>query len=121
MKKRAQDLKDMATSRPEKFRKVWQALLGQWAEEIQKRGRNLRFREHDVSSPEAVFGVLEQASQLLTLCGDNAERMVGARTREFLTDECSRAVALALSPQMHRLCLNWDKFYKPGRRTRATA
>jgi len=96
-------LAQLAHTNPYGFKKQWQQLLATWSAEAYRRG-NCLCRDEVAASPQLpVFGVLEKAKRLLALCGEEAERLVGAVTRDFIKHDCAKAFAMAVDPQMYWL------------------
>ncbi len=106
LRKKSQALRELASKDPEGFHRVWGYLVECWAEEARQRGRCLRYQEKAVQPQGKVFGVLEHAVELLSLCGEEVERIVGPQTRQHLTDECVRAFSLAVVPHMYLLSID---------------
>ena len=111
-KKLAQELRNQAASDPARFMREWETMLHAWAIEAMKRGRMLQ-REPGSGSTcpdnQPVFGVLKKAERLLALCGHEVEQLVGARTRDLLSNDCAKAVAIAVDQNMYRLCVNLQR------------
>jgi hypothetical protein len=81
----------------------WNRRLSGWLAEVHKRGRLLRADAEKEVVKERVFAVLEQVNRLLELCGPGVESLVGASTRDILTHECCRTLAIAVAPELYRL------------------
>jgi hypothetical protein len=75
---------------------VWDLYLKGWCEEVVARGRSLTSGQEG-----SVYAVLEKAERLLQMIGAEAERLVGASTRQTLHHECSKAVAMATDPCLY--------------------
>jgi hypothetical protein len=92
-----------------RFQCKWYELLRCWSLEAYSRGRRLQ-NGREGEENKLVFDILEKAKRLLAKCGPEAERLVGAKTRELLSHDCSKAVALAVDSNMYHLSVN---LYKP--------
>ena len=104
-----EDLRQLITSKPTQFVRVWNLYLNGWCRDASARGRALKEGAAITAKP-AVFAILHKAERLLSALGDEAQRLVGRRTREFLTHECCKAVAGATD---HRLyALTHDSVYQ---------
>lgn len=101
-RKLAEDLRNIATSNPERFKHEWRLMLDRWSTEAIRRGQMLR-QGHAAARNLPVFDVLKKAKRVLALCGPDAERLVGAMTRELLSHDCSKAFAQGVEPGMYRL------------------
>ncbi len=120
-KKLAQELRNLAVSNPARFTQEWETMLRYWTLEAIRRGQSLRQEpaSSDKASPQLpVFGVLKKAERLLALCGSEAEQLVGARTCELLSNDCAKAFALAVDPNMYHLSV---KLLKPKQKQRNKA
>lgn len=96
----ANDLQALSTRNPAQFVRVWNLYLKGWCEEVVARGRGLN-RGQEGSSLNSVFPVMEKAERLLQMVGAEAERLVGARTRQTLNHECCKAVAMVTDPRIY--------------------
>lgn len=96
----ANDLKALASRNPAHFVRVWNLYLTGWCREVVARGRDLNHRQTG-SSLRSVFDVTEKAERLLEMIGAEAERLVGAHTRQTLDHECCKAVAIATNRRMY--------------------
>lgn len=101
-RKLAQELRNLATSNPERFKQEWKLMLDRWSTEAVRRGQMQR-NGHSATRLLPVFDVLKKAQRVLTLCGPDAERLVGAMTSELLSHDCSKAFAHGVEPGMYRL------------------
>jgi len=99
----AQHLRHLAVSNPLQFKQEWRNLLDRWSLEAFHRGRRLRDELVSEGTQLPVFGVLRKAKRLLALCGEEAERLVGPATREFLEQDCGKAFSVAVAPHMYWL------------------
>jgi hypothetical protein len=96
-------LGQLACSNPTQFKKEWRKLLDAWSAEAFRRGNRLRDEEVAETGQLPVYGVLVKASRLLALCGEEADRLVGAATREFLEHDCGKAFSQAVEPHLYWL------------------
>lgn len=113
--KLARELRSLAVSSPTHLKFTWEKLLEGWSLEAIRRGRLLQ-KDNLKSHALPVFDVLSKAERLLALCGKEVERLVGAKTRELLSHDCSKAFALAVDPKMYHLSV---KLHKPKLRMKA--
>lgn len=100
--KLAKELRALAVSNPTHLKFTWKKLLEGWSLEAIRRGRLLQ-QDNLESYPLPVFDVLRKAERLLALCGPAVERLVGNKTRELLSHDCSKAFALAAEPHLYWL------------------
>jgi hypothetical protein len=100
--KLARELRALAVSSPKHLKFTWEKLLEGWSLEAIRRGR-LHQQDNLKSHALPVFDVLSKAERLLALCGQEVERLVGTKTRELLSHDCSKAFALAVDPNMYHL------------------
>lgn len=118
--KLAKELRALAVSNPTHLKFTWKNLLEGWSLEAIRRGRVLQ-QDSLESHSLPVFDVLRKAERLLALCGPEVERLVGNKTRELLTHDCSKAFALAVEPHLYWLSNTADNEklmrlgYKPPR------
>jgi hypothetical protein len=105
-------LKELARQDTRIFLKEWQKRLDSWVDEIRRRGQHLRNEDQSDERQAWVFEVLEQAERLLTLCGPEVGRLVGAYTRDILIHECCKAVAFAIDPRMYSLSKKYHLMYR---------
>lgn len=120
-KKLAFELQKMAVKDPARFKLEWETMLCYWTMEAIRRGRLLQQEPasgNTNSQNLPVFGVLKKAERLLALCGSEAERLVGVRTRDLLSNDCAKAVALAVDKNLYRLSV---KLCKPKLKPRSKA
>ena len=102
-------LTDLARNEPEKFLAEWQRRLGDWLYEARRRGRSLRQSEKESAAGQAsVFGVLRRVNELIESCGAEVETLVGHHTRATLTNECCKALALAVGPHLYNMHMRYD-------------
>lgn len=108
-RKLAYELRSLAISNPSLFKSKWESMLRLWTLEAMRRGRILkkglsngqRATTEDVKL--LVFDVLKKAERLLAMCGPEAMQLMGARTRELLSNDCAKAIALAVDSNMYQL------------------
>lgn len=120
-KKLAIELQKLAVSNPARFKLEWETMLCYWTMEAIRRGRLLQKEPASgvsLSLKLPVFGVLKKAERLLALCGTEAERLVGSRTRDLLSNDCAKAVALAVDKNLYHLNV---KLCKPKLKQRSKA
>lgn len=99
----ATHLAEMARIDKKRFHFEWNRRLDGWLAEINRRAKLLRVdKAHELAS-KRVFGVLEHVNELLAQCGPDVEALVGASTRDTITHECCKALALAVAPNLYRL------------------
>lgn len=103
--KLARELRALAVTSPNHLKFTWEKMLEAWSLEAFRRGR-LTQLDNATSEVLPVFDVLCKAERLLTLCGHKVERLVGQRTRQLLSYDCSKAFALAVDPNMYHLSVN---------------
>lgn len=127
--KLVKDLHSLALKNPEHLKSTWGRLLNCWLQEAIRRGHKLqqepdpalkaavlrgeKFDPKSLDPERHVYGILEKAERLLALCserGPEVERLVGSETRDQLKYSCSKAVALAVDPNMYHLSV---KLYAP--------
>jgi hypothetical protein len=101
-RKLAQDLRELATNNPERFKHEWRLMLDRWSLEAIRRGQ-LQRNGHEAARHLPVFDILAKAKRVIAMCGEDAERLVGATTRELLSHDCSKAFALGVEPGMYKL------------------
>lgn len=101
-RKLAHELRNIATSNPERFKYEWRLLLDRWSAEAVRRGHLLR-AGHEDARHLPVFDMLKKALRVLALCGEEAELLVGVTTRELLSHDCANAFARGVEPGMYRL------------------
>jgi hypothetical protein len=109
----ANDLRQLAISNPARFQSEWETMLHYWTLEAIRRGKKLQQdpAPEQTNVPQLpVFDILKKAERLLALCGPEGERLVGTKTRDLLSHDCGKAVALAVDPNMYRLSV---KLHKP--------
>ena len=108
-RKLAKELAPLAISNPSLFKSKWERMLCLWTLEAARRGCLLHGGRRDdrkASSENTellVFDVLKKAERLLDLCGPEAVLLVGARTRELLSNDCAKAIALAVDTNMYQM------------------
>lgn len=100
--KLAKELRALAMSSPTHLKCTWEKLLEGWSLEAIRRGRLLQ-QDNLESYPLPVFDILRKAERLLALCGPKVDLLVGAKTRELLSHDCSKAFALAVEPHLYWL------------------
>lgn len=105
----ASDLQRLAETNPRHFIEVWQRYLSGWCDEIVSRGRAVR-RGVPGLSLQSVFDIHDKAERLLDAIGPDAERMVGAYTRDALGHEFAKAVAAATDSRIY--LLDTDSVYR---------
>lgn len=105
----AEDLQALSTRNPTHFIRVWNLYVKRWCEEVVARGRGLN-RDETGFSLKSVYDVTEKAERLLKMIGAEAERLVGAHTRQILSHECSKVVAKVTDPRMY--LLETDSVYR---------
>lgn len=94
---------DLSKKNEKLFQREWHKQVQEWLCVIHRRARNWRegveFRNAENANGAIergrthVFGVLLLADTLLTACGAEIEKLVGAQTRQLLSSECTKAVA----------------------------
>lgn len=103
------------------FIREWNKLLAGWMGEIHRRRKNWQegedFRNeknHDgvvETGRTLIFGVVELAEMYLEACGEKAEKLVGTTTRQVLTNECSKAVAMVADRRLNgNLTHHWYRW-----------
>ncbi len=97
----AKDLRALLNRNSNHFIRVWNRYLKGWCGELVASARNLGRGEKGTSS-QSMHDIMEKANRLLQMIGDEAERMVGAQTRQTLNHEYCKAVARATD---HRIYL----------------
>ena len=90
----ANELQALFTRNPQRFADIWHHYLNGWCAEVEARARGVRCGRPKASF-QAVYAIPEKAERLLEAIGPEAERLVGAQTRELLEHECAKAVAKA--------------------------
>lgn len=100
--KLAKELRALAVSNPTHLKSTWKNLLEGWSLEAIRRGRLLQQDSQKIHHLP-VFDVLRKAERLLTLCGQEVEKLVGSKTRELLTHDCGKAFAIAAEPHLYWL------------------
>ena len=98
----AEDLQQLVSSEPAQFVGVWNQYLNGWCREAIARGHAL-VCGNAATKDALVLPILHKAERLLAALGEEAERLVGASTRELLTHECCKAVAGATDPRLYTL------------------
>ncbi len=107
----AKDLAKLAFSNPAKFKQEWAKLLQGWSFEVMRRSRALRSDNFSGYPALPIFAVLKKAERILSLCGDEAQRLVGTETRELLNHECCKGFARAVNHRLYWL-VNADSNYQ---------
>lgn len=110
-RKLARYLQELARTNPERFQQEWEKRLQSWAEEAHARSRRMRDL-HCEELETTVFRMVNIAEELLAQCGHEAQRLVGAQTRRFLLEECTRAFSLAVSPDLRRLTSAYENYLR---------
>ncbi len=98
--KLVEELVELRTSQPERFRLVWRNLFRGWTQEVQRRAAAQR---QDVADEpiRAIFGVLDKALRLARSSGAQAEPIV-VESLVHLRHACSHAVASVTNPKLYR-------------------
>lgn len=99
----AERLQQLATEHPEQFKREWERKLQAWALEACARGMAATDESTPAEDRLPIFGVLEKAERLLSLCGDTARRLVGGETRVVLENECCRIFTWVAGIQTYKL------------------
>lgn len=93
--KLAKELRALVVSNPTHLKSTWGKLLEGWSLEAIRRGKLLQ-QGNPASKQLPVFNVLKKAERLLAMCGPEVGRLVGAKTHEILSYDCSKAFSLAV-------------------------
>lgn len=109
LRKLARRYSELARTNDVRFRHEWNNLVRGWLYEIHNRVRCLCEGEQIsawVHSTEeslfveqkaerlGIFDLYYRADNLLVMCGEEVEHLVGAETRAVLSAECSKAVSI---------------------------
>ncbi len=107
LKNIAKDLALLASKSESEFLRKWDNLVSMWLSEVERRGTLLRKGKPS----EPVFGILEKAIQLLSLCGPEVEAIVGQQTREVIKHHSSKVVARELDSRLYQM-INRNQYVK---------
>lgn len=102
-RKQADFLRSTAGKDRRQFEFEWNKRVVSWLYEINRRGALLISGDDAGSGGEGVFEVVEQAERLMSACGVEVVRLIGAQTRQMLTNECCKVVARVYGPAMYKV------------------
>lgn len=120
-KTRVRMFSDLLDQNEQLFLREWNKLVVGWVSEIHRRRKNWQesadFRNeknHDgviETGRTRIFGVIKLAEMYLEACGEKAEKLVGEATRQVLTNECSKAVAIVVDGRLNgNLTHHWYRW-----------
>lgn len=98
--KLADELGELCSTQPERFRIVWGFYFRGWVQEVNRRAAAQRRDAAEAPIP-AIFGVLSKARKLACAIGMESEPSV-ALSLIHLEHVCSQAVASVMSPKLYR-------------------
>lgn len=109
--KQVKTLINLSQSNEKLFLREWNKQVQEWLRAIHRRAKNwkegVEFRNTETTDGSIergrtqVFGVLLLADTLLQACGEKIEKSVGSETRQLLTSECVKAVALVCDNRLN--------------------
>lgn len=101
-KKLARRLSELAKRNPQKFHEEWNKRVESWILEIRHRAAKVR-KDEPGYKETYVFDILQHIENLLLLCGDEVDKLVGQQTRELLIHECCKVFAALTAKEIYML------------------